>query len=92
MECFSNILYLLHRVPQVLGDPRRGERAEGVARHGEVGHAVALRDDLHGLDHVPEPLRLEVEAHGDVWDFHLLIVCGDGGIERVCIRTYERSG
>ena len=76
----------------MLGDPRRGERAEGVARHGEVRHAVALRDDLHGLDHVPEPLRLEVEAHGDVWDFHLLIVCGDGGIVCVYTRIYGRTG
>jgi hypothetical protein len=63
--------HLLHRVLQVLRDPRRGEGAKRVARHGKVRHAVALRDDLHRFDHVPQALRLEVEAHGDVRDFHL---------------------
>lgn len=63
--------YLLDGVLQVLGDPGSGQGAEGVPGHGEVRHAVALGDDLDRLDHVPQALRLKVQAHGDVRHLHL---------------------
>jgi hypothetical protein len=61
---------LPHGPLEVLDDPGRAEAAEAVARHGEVRHAVAARDDLHRLDHVAQALGLEVQAHGDVRHLH----------------------